>query len=847
MRSTLATLALLAAGFLVASAAQAQLVPTRPAETPPAEAPAQPEQTQEPAAFALEQVPLELERSRALARRAGETARLSQDVEQVRRQADALRPRLDALGQSTPAERVSAADLRSLEREREQLRALRSTIAGWQAQLNRRSNQLAESAAGLTRNLASWELTRAQLSDRSVPAELSRSITEVQALLRATRDDLSNRQDAVLELQTTISAWVSLLDEQAAEVDTLLAQAREELFRADLPPLWQIEAAIPDFSVSRAAWLQEWNSVIEYLAAERGSVIAHVLLLLILLGAFAMLSRRVNCWIQQKPQLEDDLRVFQQPVAAALLLAILAQGWFYPNAPQSLDELFAVLLLLPLLRVMQVVVAPSLRLPIYAVAVLYVLVRLSSLLSPGPEFQRLALLLLAVATAAIVVWVFRPRGVGGRLDAGPWWRGARFVGRASVVLLGVAILGNIAGLVSLSSLLANGVITMALVSLVLFAGVTVARAAIIALLQTGPVRRLNLVRWHEAAVDRWLMRVLPLAALVTWLVSCARAFRLEDTLGRWLNLVLFSNATIGSVQISLGDILGFALAIWLGLLLSRLVRFVLETDVFPRVTLPRGVPATISMLVNYTILGIAVLLAVAAAGFQLDRLALIVGALSVGIGFGLQNVVNNFVSGLILAFERPVQSGDTVEFGTMFGQVSRIGVRSSTVRTFDGAEVIVPNANLIANEVTNWTLSDKRRRIEILVGVAYGTNPHQVLELLLDVVRRSPNLLEDPAPNALFLGFGDSSLDFSLRAWTDNFDEYLSTKSNLTLAVHDAIYAAGIEIPFPQRDLHLRSVDSAAVARIGAVRAPPVGDGDEGATAAGSDAATQQEDGSRPA
>jgi small-conductance mechanosensitive channel len=181
----------------------------------------------------------------------------------------------------------------------------------------------------------------------------------------------------------------------------------------------------------------------------------------------------------------------------------------------------------------------------------------------------------------------------------------------------------------------------------------------------------------------------------------------------------------------------------------------------------------------------------------------------------------------------------------MFGQVSRIGVRSSTVRTFDGAEVIVPNANLISNEVTNWTLSDQRRRIEILVGVAYGTNPHQVLEILLDVVKQFPNLLTDPAPSALFLGFGESSLDFSLRAWTDNFDEFLTSKSQLTLAVHDAIYAAGIEIPFPQRDLHLRSVDPGAVARIGAVQAAPVGDGpgEDGSE----DAAMQQGDSPKPA
>jgi potassium-dependent mechanosensitive channel len=245
--------------------------------------------------------------------------------------------------------------------------------------------------------------------------------------------------------------------------------------------------------------------------------------------------------------------------------------------------------------------------------------------------------------------------------------------------------------------------------------------------------------------------------------------------------------------------------------------------VYPRVTLPRGVAATVSMLINYLVLGIAFVLAVAAAGIQLDRFALIVGALSVGIGFGLQNIVNNFVSGLILAFERPIQSGDTVQFSTMFGRVTRIGVRSSTVRTFDGAEVIVPNANLISNEVTNWTLSDYRRRMEILVGVAYGTNPRRVMELLQNVARADERLLDNPAPNVLFLGFGNSSLDFSLRAWTDDFDHFITIKSDLTVAVHDAIYAAGIEIPFPQRDLHLRSVDPQAVARIGAVQSPPVG------------------------
>ena len=140
----------------------------------------------------------------------------------------------------------------------------------------------------------------------------------------------------------------------------------------------------------------------------------------------------------------------------------------------------------------------------------------------------------------------------------------------------------------------------------------------------------------------------------------------------------------------------------------------------------------------------------------------------------LQNVVNNFISGLILVFERPVKIGDTIEVGAMLGEVRRIGIRSSTVRTYDGAEVIVPNGNLISAEVINWTLSDRMRRIKIPVGVAYGTDPQKVLDLLAGVAKDSNDVMRFPEPHALFLGFGESSLDFELRFWTANFDHWIA-------------------------------------------------------------------------
>jgi small-conductance mechanosensitive channel len=152
--------------------------------------------------------------------------------------------------------------------------------------------------------------------------------------------------------------------------------------------------------------------------------------------------------------------------------------------------------------------------------------------------------------------------------------------------------------------------------------------------------------------------------------------------------------------------------------------------------------------------------------------------------------------------------------------VTRIGVRSSTVRTFAGAEVIVPNATLISAEVTNWTLSDRRRRIELAVGVAYGTDPNRVIDLLLATVRDRPGVLQDPAPVALFLRFGESSLDFALRFWTADFDTWQVLASDVLIEVHASLERAGIEIPFPQRDLHVRTLDGAAAAALAGVRDP---------------------------
>ncbi|HSE91359.1 MAG TPA: mechanosensitive ion channel domain-containing protein, partial [Candidatus Binatia bacterium] len=233
-------------------------------------------------------------------------------------------------------------------------------------------------------------------------------------------------------------------------------------------------------------------------------------------------------------------------------------------------------------------------------------------------------------------------------------------------------------------------------------------------------------------------------------------------------------------------------------------RFLLEEDVYPRTRIASGQSYALSSLLNYAILAIGFVVALAVLGMDLTNMTVLAGAFGVGIGFGLQSVVNNFVSGLILLFERPIHVGDTVQVGSLQGRVRRIGIRSSIVRTFQGAEIIVPNATLITQEVTNWTLSDQLRRIDLPVGVSYGTAPKKVIELLESVARAHPQVLQNPAPRALFMGYGDSSINFELRAWAE-FANWQQVHSDLTVAIYDAVYAAGMTFPFPQRDVHVLS------------------------------------------
>ncbi len=303
--------------------------------------------------------------------------------------------------------------------------------------------------------------------------------------------------------------------------------------------------------------------------------------------------------------------------------------------------------------------------------------------------------------------------------------------------------------------------------------------------------------WLHILLDLILLVVAGLALLPVWGLGA------EETAASATKIL--RGVKIGSYTFSLMDIM-IGLVLFVGvILITRFLQKALERHILPNLTQDKGVRDALKTGVGYIGVVIASLIAISAAGLDLTNLALIAGALSVGVGFGLQNVVNNFVSGLILLAERPIKPGDWVVVGGHEGTVKKVNVRSTEIETFQRASVIIPNADLISTPVINWTHKNLMGRVEITVGVAYGSDPNLVKSVLLDCARPHLNVLSHPEPFVLFKDFGDSSLNFELRAYVANVEKYLHTASEIRFAINDAFKENGIEIPFPQRVLHYAS------------------------------------------
>lgn len=280
------------------------------------------------------------------------------------------------------------------------------------------------------------------------------------------------------------------------------------------------------------------------------------------------------------------------------------------------------------------------------------------------------------------------------------------------------------------------------------------------------------------------------------------SYRFVDALANTFTLRSF---VLGSRSFSILDLL-FLLVLLLGLIIvSSTVTNILRSRVLRITGINRGAQEAVAILAKYTLISIGTIVILQVWGLDLSSLAILASALGVGIGLGLQNIAKDFGSGLVLVFERPIQVGDFVEFGDFMGTVERIGARSTEIKTLDQVSIIVPNSRFLEQEVINWSHRNPISRIRLPVGVAYKSDPKKVRQLLLEASREHASVLSTPVPQVFFTGFGDSALEFELLVWIAEPSKQLLIKSDLYFTIEAQLRQHEVEIPFPQRDLHLRT------------------------------------------
>jgi small-conductance mechanosensitive channel len=427
---------------------------------------------------------------------------------------------------------------------------------------------------------------------------------------------------------------------------------------------------------------------------------------------------------------------------------------------------------------------------LYAPVVVYVIHQFHALTSAPPLLPRL--LLLAEMAGIMLFLALLVRAVWHAPETTRARRTIRIAACIALAIATIALAANLLGYVTLANLLGSALVRSACLALVLFAVVEVLHELLAIALQMRPLALLGVVSRHRSLLRRRERWALEGVAILLWVVDLLDRLLLRERLFSAVREILASELTVGSMRVSPGDMLAFTLTVWAAFVVSRFVRFLLDEDVYPRIRLTRGLPYAISTMLHYVIVVIGFFAAVAALGFDMTKVTILAGAFSLGIGFGLQNIFNNFVSGIILLFERPVKVGDVIQIGDASGVVERIGIRASIIRTANGSEIIVPNGELISQRVVNWTLSNRQHSVELPVTVAQGNDPSRVIEVLERTAAGHPLVAGDPPPQALVVKLGPDSLSLELRAWTDHVEQWTRIRSELAITISSALAAERI-------------------------------------------------------
>jgi small-conductance mechanosensitive channel len=658
-------------------------------------------------------------------------------------------------------------------------------------ELTQLTSSLDEELARLKQLDKSWQTTLQTARGENLPPQVLASLQEFVGSIEQTRQVVDNRRGEVLTELSQVLEEETRVRKILMLVDETQVRALKDLLVRDGPFIWSPRAGLgtewEDRSgVSFASQLKAATAFGKRLPL---AFFIHGSLIFVLAIGLRWMRRAVQNRAKVKPELSRALPILDLPIATAFVLTVLVSHWIYPEAPRLIRVLLGTLGLIPAVLILQRLLDRNFSSLLYFLVAMYFIDQLRVLAASLPELVRVLFLAQMLGASLFLFWLLRSRQLAVTVErtSPRFAKAVQAICVIGLILLPAAILADILGYLKLAYLLGTIFFRSVYMAALMYTAIRILEGLIIIALEVRPLSSLRVVSLHRSLLLTRACGFFEFVALLCWLNLMLGFFGLWNPLFTAIQGVLNASITIGSISVSLGGILAFSIAIWASFLVSRFVRFVLEEDVYSHLLLERGIPYAISTMLHYAILLVGVFVALGALGIDLTKITILAGAFSVGIGFGLQNVINNFVSGLILLFERPIKIGDIIEVSGNIGEVRRIGIRASIIRTADGSEVIVPNGLLISGQVTNWTLTDQGRAVEVSISVAASADPRRVAELLKSIAAAHPDVAKEPAPRVHVVSMTASAIAYQLRVWTDRHEAWAQVRSDLTLAINEAL------------------------------------------------------------
>jgi potassium-dependent mechanosensitive channel len=736
------------------------------------------------------------------------------NLQQLEKRLERAKMRTD--GFNTRLAALNVDDLQSYQ----QLAALKGEVRGEADAVDRVVAALSESiraVEGWRRQWSAeknrWAQWRAVLGEDLALQSVADASTRAGAAIDAALDLIALKLEPLLVVQQKAGDIAARTRGLLDRIDAMMAQQRGGSLRGGTPLMFSVGylRQLIDLALDPAKLIKPLPPPGPVFFSRKGWVI---ILQAVVFAALLILLRRYRPIL-----LEHTGRRFlgKRSVSVSLFTAVFTLSFLYGPQPAVWRMLIQTLAGGAAARLGAAFVREAwIKRAIYIL--IFVMIAFQILLILGVPLALMRLFILIWTAAGMVYYGWRARQ---RVDSGnTHWSG--WLLRLIVLVFGIIAATDIIGLGGFAVQLMDGAIRTAVLLLMGWAMIRLARVALEAGFESLPMENLAFLRKNAHVILARATLACNILIVAFVASSLLAAWKLYVVPMEALQAFFTFGITLGGQKITVGLVLVAAVILYGAFVLSWGLQSLLLENVLSRRQMDAGARISIARLVHYALVLVGFLIALSALGFELKNVTIIGGALGVGIGFGMQTIVNNFVCGLILLFERPIKVGDVIQLTDgQQGRVLNLGLRATTIQTFDRAEIVVPNSDLIAGQVVNWTLGDRSIRLTIPVGVAYGSDVETVMRVLMEVAAQNPRVLKDPKPMVLFLSFGDSSLNFQLRAWILDFNDRRIIQSELVCEIDRRFRAENLEIPFPQRDIHLRSVDLEAAGHLKAQNPAP--------------------------